>query len=403
MGFPPLLVFADDWGRHPSSAQHLVRNLLPTRNVCWINTIGMRVPAIKMSTVVRGAQKIRKWLSPRRSATQRLPAHLQVKDPWMWPWFTSQLDRRVNRSLLVRQLVPVIRSLATPPVVVTTLPITSDLVGRLPATRWVYYCVDDYSKWPGLDQRTLAEMEAELVRGVDVVLAVSETLQERIAQMGRKSQLLTHGVDLDHWQNAVAPPQPQGYEALERPWIVFWGLIDQRVDVELVRQTAQRLQRGTVLLVGPEQDADPALARLPRVARVPPLDYSQLPHLAREAAVLIMPYADLPVTRAIQPLKLKEYMATGKPTVVRDLPVVRAWSDCLDVAETADQFAETVRRRLADGLPSRQREARRRLSNESWTAKAREFEQVIDGSAHDSFPVVGAAIGSASSSTFEAL
>ena len=129
------------------------------------------------------------------------------------------------------------------------------------------------------------------------------------------------------------------------------------------------------MLVGPEQEPDPALFASPRVARVPPVRFEQLPRLAREAGVLVMPYADLPVTRAMQPLKLKEYLATGKPAVVRDLPATRPWADCLDLAATPEEFSRLVRLRIAGGLPGHQRQARTRLAAESWEAKARAFEQ----------------------------
>src|SRR5262249_51716196 len=105
------------------------------------------------------------------------------------------------------------------------------------------------------------------------------------------------------------------------------------------------------------------------------LPYQQLPRLAREAAVLVMPYADLPVTRAMQPLKLKEYLATSRPVVVRDLPAVRAWANCMDVADRPEAFTEAALRRRADGLPKAQERARARLAEESWTAKAKLFEQ----------------------------
>ena len=76
---------------------------------------------------------------------------------------------------------------------------------------------------------------------------------------------------------------------------------------------------------------------------LPPVPYEELPSLAARATVLVMPYADLPVTRAMQPLKLKEYLATGKPVVVRALPATGPWADCLDAA-VADQD-----RRVLDG------------------------------------------------------
>ena len=85
----------------------------------------------------------------------------------MWPWFATPRDRGLNRWLLARQLKPVIRQMGTPPVVVTTLPIVADLVGAIPAARWVYYCVDDFSLWPGLEGAGLRRMEEKLVRRAD--------------------------------------------------------------------------------------------------------------------------------------------------------------------------------------------------------------------------------------------
>lgn len=267
--------------------------------------------------------------------------------------------------------------LPEPIVGVTTLPIMADLVGRLPVHRWVYYCVDDFTEWPGLDQKPLREMERDLVQRVDMVIAVSETLKEKISKMGAESKLLTHGIDLEHWQrNGHAATIPQ-LDQLERPLVVFWGVIDRRMDVEFVRQLAADLTQGTILLIGPESDPDPALYSIPRVVRLPALPYEQLPCVASHASVLIMPYADLPVTRAIQPLKLKEYLATGNSVVGRDLPSVRQWADCFDLVSTPEAFARSVCLRLQEGSTEGQRSARRRLESETWAIKAELFERWI--------------------------
>lgn len=372
----PLLVFADDWGRHPSSAQHLIRHLLPEHPVTWVNTIGTRTPRLDMATVKRAAGKFRHWFAKKDGpAAEPLPAGLTVAHPKMWPWLTRKIDRTLNRKLLLGQLVPIVRAMPDVPVAVTTLPVVADLMGALPVRRWVYYCVDDFGQWPGLDRQTMARLEETVVAKADRVVAVSENLRGRLRAMGRESHLLTHGVDTDFWAApGEAVPQLAG---LERPLVVFWGVVDPRMDTAWVRALARDLTRGTVVLAGPPQDPDPALKAMPRVKMLGPLAFKQLPALAREASVLVMPYVDQPVTRAMQPLKLKEYLATGKPAVARDLPANLEWADALDLVASPAAFSATVRRRLDTGLPAEQATARRRLASEGWAAKAARFADLL--------------------------
>ena len=135
------------------------------------------------------------------------------------------------------------------------------------------------------------------------------------------------------------------------------------------------MNRGTIVLIGPTDNPPAGIWSVPRVVHVPKVPYDELPQLAREADVLIMPYADSPGLQESQPLKLKEYLATGKPAVVRDLPANRAWADALDLADSPETFAALVMQRLEQELPAAQATARRRLQQEGWDEKARQFER----------------------------
>jgi glycosyltransferase involved in cell wall biosynthesis len=132
-----------------------------------------------------------------------------------------------------------------------------------------------------------------------------------------------------------------------------------------------------VVFTGPSADPDPRLRQLANVHFTGPIAFDRLVHLAAAATVLIMPYGDMPATRAMQPLKLKEYLATGKPVVVRDLPATREWADALDLATTAQQWIDAVCLRASQGVPEAQMQARKRLQAESWASKARQFQQWI--------------------------
>lgn len=368
-----LLVFSDDWGRHPTSCQHLIRQLLPRFPTIWVNMIGMRRPKLEWYTVTRGLEKFKQWMGPKPPPTT-LPDNLRVVSPVVWPGFGNQLERGLNGKLLAKQLRPIIDSLPEPPIAITTMPTVADLIGKITVKKWVYYCVDDFTTWPGLDHRAVERMENKLIEQADSIIAVSENLQGRIATCGRTSSLLTHGVDLNFWKTPMRC-NAWAYD-LPKPWIVFWGLIDRRMDVEILQQLNDA-NIGSVILAGPEDNPDPAIKKLERVHLVGPMPPDQLPGLAAEASVLILPYADLPVTRAIQPLKLKEYLATGRPVVARNLPAVVEWFDALDAVPDSDAFLRAVHRRIETGIPSAQIAARQRLESESWSAKSEQFVKIV--------------------------
>lgn len=395
-----LIVFSDDWGRHPSSSQHLVGRLLAEMPTVWVNTIGTRFPKLSVGDFLKVFTKVASWFMPRDHGTQ-LPDNLTVISPKMYPGFRKPWQRKFNANRMAKAVNAAL-GVRDPQgecrIAVTTLPITADLVGRIDVDRWVYYCVDDFAVWPGLDSQVMREMEGELLGKVDAIAAVSEHLIEQIEASGAatKPQLLTHGIDLGHWSAHLAEALQTGAAgAIERggtlpqwwpsgcgPILLFWGLIDPRLDTEWCRAVAgQDLGHGEcmLVLVGPEQNADPALRQLPGVVMPGAAAYELLPTLAAEADVLVMPYRDEAVTRAMQPLKFKEYLATGRPVVSRRLPATEPWQDAADLAQTAEGFADAVRQRLTLGMSMEQAIARKRLAGESWQNKAEQFKRVLLG------------------------
>jgi len=378
-----LIVFADDWGRHPSSCQHLVRHLTARRNVLWVNTIGMRRPRLDRTTMRRGWEKLREWLRNDRLAVGTPDAaQPTVVRPLMWPSFSRPWERAWNRRLLTRQLAPLIAALPKPRTAVTTIPIVADLLESLAVDRWVYYRVDDFRHWPEMDGRVMADMERRLISDADRIVAASERLREGVESCGRDAVLLTHGVDWQAWQDAANAPRELWERAkalfspLAPPRLVFWGSINWQMDEEILAVLSEKAE-AAIVLVGPVTDCPAGIMRLPRVRTVGPVKPELLPLLAELSTVLIMPYKNGPGLEESQPLKLKEYLATRRPAVVRDLPANRVWQDALDLANSPEEFLEAVRSRIHTGLPPTQEPARRRVREESWEKKAAVFDRIL--------------------------
>jgi len=325
----------------------------------------------------RSVEKAIHWTGqPKEPAAERVQSAPRILNPVMYPGFRTSWQRRLNAALIARALKRRIQDMREV-VVLSAVPIVADLPEHLNVARWVYYCVDDFSQWPGLDSKPLAEMEQKFIREADRIVAAGDNLAARMRKLGREAHVVSHGIDPDHW--CTSARSSGRLEGIERPIVLFWGLIDRRLDIDYLRALDRHMTSGTIVLVGPEQDADPGLKDLSRVKRIGAVPYESLPALATQAAVLVMPYADLPVTRVMQPLKLKEYLATGRAVVSSRLPALAGWESCLDVVDSAEQFANCVLARVGAGPTLAQMTARRRLRDETWKAKTQDLANVLFG------------------------
>src|ERR1039457_1488025 len=167
------IVFSDDWGRYPFSCQHIMKRFLPDNRLLWVNTIGMRKPRINLSDIKRSIGKIRSWLTPREN--KRSETNLTIISPIMIPYATIPLVRGWNRLSVIRAVRSEMRRLSfNHPIVLTTLPNASDYLNAFDEILDVYYCVDEFSEWPGVEKELVSEMEATLLEKTDFVVAVSD-------------------------------------------------------------------------------------------------------------------------------------------------------------------------------------------------------------------------------------
>jgi glycosyltransferase involved in cell wall biosynthesis len=213
------------------------------------------------------------------------------------------------------------------------------------------------------------------------VCAVSSAILERIDPQG-PSAVVPNGVDPGLWSEP--DPAPAWFLELPGPRLLYVGTLDDRLDVDAVRSVARDQSQGSVVLVGPLMDRThlaPALAE-PNVVRHDPVPREQVAALAHAADACLVPHRQTPLTEAMSPLKLYEYLASGSPTVATDLePIRRVDGPVLRVPPGGD-FAAAIRLALANGRapePDRQRF----IEENSWSTRTAEVLELALSSASD--------------------
>ncbi len=171
------IVFSDDWGRHPFSCMHIMKRFLPQNRILWVNTVGMRLPKLSFYDLYRSIEKMGSWFG-RSTSREELPANLTVISPVTIPFNNLSSVRRFNRLSVIRAVrKEMIRLRIKEPLFLTTLPTANDYVGAFNEVVDVYYCVDEYSKWPGALKDMLERMESDFIQKVDLIVATSEELK----------------------------------------------------------------------------------------------------------------------------------------------------------------------------------------------------------------------------------
>ncbi len=391
------VVFSDDWGRHPSSCQHLFRRIIPHTEVLWVNTVGLRTPRLSLYDLKRALEILGGWIKGNRSnRSEEIPGSAsssnspQVIRPFMLPFYGHKWARAFNDAMVWKALSKAMENFAPgkPRVLISTLPQTAGLFSRRAFYRNVYYCVDDFTNWGGVDGRTMASLEGELLGHCDVLIATSQGLLESRGPQVKTASLLTHGVDVKHFgSGSPTLPPPYALSSLPKPLVGMFGAFDARVDGALLKRVAESLGEGSVAIVGPIDRDIAEFATHKNIRFLGAVPYGELPAYAHCMQALILPYAVDRNTVNINPLKLKEYLATGKPVVSTPLPEAKRLEAFLRVAGPAEfpaavlqalNHAEThAETRSATPPHATSKERDDFLVAEDWDRKAMQFCEFI--------------------------
>ena len=262
-------------------------------------------------------------------------------------------------------------------------PMALPLLQKLAPRVIIYDCIDELSAFKAAP-RQLQQRENALMRIANVVFCAGPSLYE--ARRGRHPNLhlFPSSVDREHFANgadaALAHPE---VKALARPRLGFFGVLDERLDIDLLRAVAERRPEWELCLVGPVGNIDAAsLPRAPNLHYFGQRKYAELPAFLAGWDVAVMPFARNESTRFISPTNTLEYMAAGRPIVSTPAgDVGRLYDSVVRFADTPDAFIAACEAALVESQAARAERVSRMcriVASTSWDETARAMRRVID-------------------------
>ena len=251
---------------------------------------------------------------------------------------------------------------------------TNPLVAGFAPFEWTagvtFFARDDWASSPARSAYWPAYLEAyrRIARSGRPVAAVSSAIIERIAPTG-PAAVVPNGVEPAEWL-APLPPPPAWFDAIPGPRAVYVGTLDSRLDVPGIVDLATRRPELQVVLLGPlpEPSYVDRLRPLGNVHLHPSVGRGELVAVLRNSDLCLLAHRRTPLTEAMSPLKIYEYLAAGVPVISVDLPPVRSIGGPVLLMDSVADFADAVPAALAIGRADEPQRAAFIEAN-SWTAR----------------------------------
>lgn len=372
----------DWWYHHPHSKNHLMRRFASAGNkVIFVNSISMGLPALSNKDLL--PRITRKLLSYSKLA-RHTEEGITVVSPVLLPFFGSRAARFANRAIVATQIGALARHQGlSRPILWVAIPTAAELIGKFNESLIIYQVSDKYEA-NTMDHATnpalIRRLHESAMEAADIVLFSGRKLFQESARHREKSYLLEQAVDYEHWSrvsngNLSAAPE---VAKIPRPRLGYFGAIEPwLIDQELIKLAARERPSWNWVFIG-NRSRGLEIEKLPNTHFIPSVPYNDLPRYAAGFDVCVLPWeTDQPFTKYGSAIKVREYLASGKPVVISPLPEYAPMSDVLRIAPTHADFLKQVDDALQEEDPVAARRRQSAVAAGTWDARANWLSELI--------------------------
>jgi len=387
-----IVVFTySDWLASWSTPQQIATRLAPANRVLFVDVPRPLLYGLKKSDPQGAGQWVGEPLQEvRPNFYVYHPPHIFLPFTGM-PFVAMKVVLDFNGRALTKLLKKVLGQLGfAHPIVWNFSPLHGMAVERLDRCFTLYDICDEWANYLHSDsgRKLVAWIEERLCRGADLVFVGTDNAKPSRDPFNPEVHVVHHAADYGHFSKAALPetPVPDDMREIPRPVIGSVGVMDPaRFDAELILRLAKQRPDWSLVLVGPPR-ADMDLGPLEGIANIHLMGnraITELPAYLKAFDVAIIPYMVNEATRDIYPLKLQEYLATGKPVVSAALPALLPYGDVVSIAESHRDFEAKIAQAIQDDTPeareTRQEVARRNSWEQRVEEKSAHVVRLLDG------------------------
>ena len=378
----------DWWYHHPHSKNHLMRRFARAGNkVIFVNSISMGLAPMKSGEVLA---RIKRKLKSYAKLARTTEEGITVVSPAVVPLFGSRAAAATNRRLLTVQISSLAKRRGmTRPLLWIAIPTAVEIIDQLNESLIVYHVSDKYDANTmdhATDPAHIRKLHERAIDAADLIFYSSRKLIEEAERAREKSYLLEQAVDFDHWSRISAghlevadvvariPPPRIGYFGAIEPWLV---------DQELIKRASRKRPDWNWIFIG-NKSRGLEIEELANVHFLPPVSYYELPNYAAGFDVCVLPWnTEVPFTSYGSAIKVREYLASGKPVVISPLPEYESMKDVLRIARSRDQFLALVDDALRETGDQRAKARQDAVKDGTWDARAEWISELIEQKLHE--------------------
>jgi glycosyltransferase involved in cell wall biosynthesis len=369
---PTIIYFGNDWfAENRTSSHHVARELARRHRVIYVECPGLRAPQGSRRDFHKiGRLFLALWRFVRGGT--KVDDNVTVVTLPQIPLHRFRVVRAVNHALsrvALRSFMFCHR--IRRPVAWFIAPHVAHLCGTLGEALSVYYCVDDFAAFPGMDADSIQKMDDELTRRADLVFVASDTLLERKRLLNAQVTHSPHGVDVDHFSKAARGEAalPAEIASLKKPVVGFFGLIENWIDLDLVAHLARNRPQYSFVMIGRVAVPESTLPRLPNLHFLGRRPYESLPDYGSGFDCCLIPYRLTRQVMHANPLKLREYLAMGKPVIAVSTPEIDQFADVVSIARSPGEFLDKLDEAVKNAdTPAESARRLARVAPQSWEA-----------------------------------